>query len=148
MFIREAILDDALAEKLIALSERWEAEHNCWGYGRNGRANIEGSRIFIAEEDGEVLGYLFGQSHVAEEANAVMAAGTFYFEIDELYVVPERRSTGIGGRLFRFVEDTVRAEGVSQLMLSTAAKEYKRILHFYIEEMGMDSWTALLFKKL
>jgi len=34
------------------------------------------------------------------------------------------------------------------LFLSTATKDYKRILHFYIDEMGMDFWTARLFKKL
>ena len=148
MTVCEPILNDALAEKLIELSGQWAAENSCWGYCQNGRKHIEGNRIFIAEENGEVIGYLFGQRHTAEEMCAVMPKGTEYFEVDELYVVPERRSTGIGSTLFCFMEDTVRAEGVSQLMLSTATKDHRRILHFYLEELGMEFWTAQLFKKL
>jgi len=148
MTICEPVLSDTLLEKLIELSGRWAEENNCWGYCRNSRRHIEGNRIFIAEEDGEVLGYLFGQCHTAEETCAVMPCGTDYFEIDELYVTPEHRGTGIGSALFRYMEDTVRKEGVSQLILSTASKDYRRILHFYIEELGMEFWSAQLFKKL
>jgi len=34
------------------------------------------------------------------------------------------------------------------IMLSTATKNYKSILHFYIDELGMDFWNARLFKKI
>lgn len=148
MTIREPVLDDALLGKLIGLSGRWAAENNCWGYCQNHKESIMGNRVFIAEEGGEVLGYLFGQRHVAEEMYAVMPKGTEHFVIDELYVIPEQRSRGVGSALFRFMEETVRAEGVSQLMLSTASKDFRRILHFYVDELGMDFWSAQLFKKL
>ena len=39
-------------------------------------------------------------------------------------------------------------DGIGFLMLSTATKNYKSILHFYIEELGMDFWSARLFKRL
>ena len=41
-----------------------------------------------------------------------------------------------------------QAEGMGYLMLSTATKDCKRILHFYLDELGMDFWSARLFKKL
>ena len=60
MNIYEAKLNDELLEKLISMSTEWEAENSTYGYRKNDRSDIEGNRIFLAERDGEILGYLFG----------------------------------------------------------------------------------------
>lgn len=148
MKIQETELTDQLLDTLIALSEDWERENSCYGYRKNTRSDIEGNRIFLALEGEQVLGYLLGQASLAERASSIMADGTPYFEIEELYVRPERRGGGIGRALFAFAEETVRGEGMRYLMLSTATKNFRAILHFYIEEMGMDFWSARLFKRL
>ena len=144
----EAELTDELLTTLITMSAAWEAENSTHGYRTNDRSDIEGNRIFLAERNGEVLGYLFGHKTAAERTNSIMEEGTAFFEIEELYVTPEHRSEGIGKKLFSFAEQTVQTEGISYLMLSTATKNYKRILHFYLDELGMDFWNARLFKKL
>ena len=105
-------------------------------------------RVFLAEENGQILGYLFGLWETAEKKSTVMDAGTPYFEIEEIYVRPERRSQGIGRSLFAFAEETIRSEGLRFLMLSTATKNARAILHFYLDELGMTFWSAHLFKKL
>ena len=148
MIVYEVKLNDELLEKLIAMSEAWEAENSTYGYRKNDRSDIEGNRIFLAERDGEILGYLFGHEEKSERASSVMADGTLYFEIEELYVVPSHRSKGVGRMLFQDVEQAVKAVGIEFIMLSTATKNYKSILHFYIDELGMDFWSARLFKKL
>ena len=148
VIVYEAKLNDELLEKLIAMSEVWEAENSTYGYRKNDRSDIEENRIFLAERDGEILGYLFGNEEKSERASSIMADGTPYFEIEELYVVPGHRSKGIGRSLFHFVEQAVKAAGVEFIMLSTATKNYKSILHFYIDELGMDFWSARLFMKL
>ncbi len=144
----EAELTDELLTTLITMSAAWEAENSTHGYRTNDRSDIEGNRIFLAERNGEVLGYLFGHKTAAERTNSIMEEGTAFFEIEELYVAPEHRSEGIGKMLFSFAEQTVQADGISYLMLSTATKDCKRILHFYLDELGMDFWNARLFKKL
>ncbi|MBR2131351.1 MAG: GNAT family N-acetyltransferase, partial [Oscillospiraceae bacterium] len=93
-------------------------------------------------------GYLFGQECRAKQTSSVISEETPYFEIEELYVVPAHRSEGIGRKLFCFVEQEVKSHGIEFLMLSTATKDYRKILHFYIEELGMEFWSARLFKKL
>lgn len=148
MKIYEAQLNDELLEKLIAMSADWEAENSTYGYRKNDRSDIEGNRIFLAEQDGEILGYLFGHEEKSERASSIMPNGTPFFEIEELYVIPSHRSEGIGRALFHCAEQAVKAAGIEFIMLSTATKNYKRILHFYIDEMGMDFWSARLFKKL
>lgn len=137
-----------LYERLIALSADWEAEDSCRGYRTNTGEDLRGRRIFVAEEDGEIVGYLFGQTQQAERGSTVMDAGTAYFELEELYVIPSWRSQGIGRRLFALAEQAAREEGLHHLLLSTATKDWRAILHFYIEELGMDFWNARLFKKL
>lgn len=148
MKLYEAQLNNVLLETLIALSSDWEAENSTYGYRKNDRSDIEGNRIFLAEQEGRILGYLLGQVHKAERSASIMADGTPYFEVEELYVVPDHRSEGIGGALYRFAEQTVKEAGIGVIMLSTATKNYKSILHFYIDEIGMDFWSARLFKKL
>jgi GNAT superfamily N-acetyltransferase len=148
MNVYEARLDDSLERELIRLSADWEAENSCWGYRANAHEDLTGRRVFLAEEDGFLCAYLFGLRETSKKKTSFMPAGTPYFEIEEIYVVPERRSQGIGRRLFALAEQAAREEGITHLLLSTATKDWKAILHFYIDELGMDFWSARLFKKL
>lgn len=60
MKISEVKADDKIYEELIRLSEKWEAENSCYGYRANKKEDIEGNRIFLATQDGKIIGYLFG----------------------------------------------------------------------------------------
>ena len=147
MQIKETALCGHVASELIALSAGWEAENSCYGYRKNEYGSLEGNRIFVAEENGEIIAYLFGNLKKSKDQGAVVPDGTDYFEVEELYVKPEWRSKGVGSALFRYMETQVRPEA-EYLMLGTATKNYKAILHFYIDELGMEFWSAALFKKL
>ncbi len=147
MQIREAELDDALLGQLIALSKDWESENSCYGYRANERADIEGNRIFIAEDGGSVIGYLFGHIRRSERQSSVVPDGAAVFEVEELYVVPAHRSKGIGAALFSFAEEAVRPDA-EFLMLSTATKNWRAVFHFYLDVADMRFWSARLFKRL
>lgn len=147
MQIEEVALCDGVAVELIEMSADWEAENSCYGYRKNEYSDLEGNRIFLAEENGEIIGYLFGNLQNSEKQQAVIPAGTAYFEVEELYVRPGWRSRGVGSALFRYMEEQVGPEA-EYLMLGTAKKNFRAILHFYIDELGMEFWSAALFKKL
>ena len=147
MVIHEVELTEEITEKLIRLSEIWEKEDSCYGYRANGREDIEGNRVFLAEEDGEVLGYLFGRICRSDGMRSVMPDGTPVFEVEELFVISSRRREGIGAALFRFAEDAVRGEA-QYAVLSTATKNWQSVFRFYLDELGMSFWSARLFKKL
>ena len=147
MTIHEVFLNDEVLEQLIRFSQDWAAENSCYGYRPNDRTDIEGRRIFLAEDGGTVTGYLFGRICQSENMKSVMPEGTPYFEVEELYVVPDRRSRGIGAKLFRYAEEAVKPDA-EYMVLSTATKNWKAIFHFYLDELDMTFWSARLFKKI
>ncbi|MBQ6527239.1 MAG: GNAT family N-acetyltransferase, partial [Clostridia bacterium] len=65
----------------------------------------------------------------------------------ELYVIPSERSKGIGKELMRAAEKAA-SEQADVMVLSTATKNAKAILHFYLDEVGMEFYSARLFKRL
>ena len=147
MLIHEVTLNEEVLAQLIRFSEDWAAENSCYGYRPNDKSDIEGNRIFFAEEDGTVMGYLFGRVYPSKQMQSIMPEGTPYFEVEELYVVPEKRSRGIGARLFRYAENAVKSEA-EYMVLSTATKNWKAVFHFYLDELDMTFWSARLFRKI
>ena len=147
MFIHEVDLNEEVLAKLISFSGDWAAENSCYGYRPNDKSDIEGNRIFFAEYNGDIVGYLFGKVCGSKQMKSIMPEGTPYFEVEELYVTPKKRSQGIGEKLFSFAEDAVKAEA-EYMVLSTATKNWKAIFHFYIDELNMNFWSARLFKKI
>ena len=147
MIIHEAVPDTNTVNTLIELSRDWAAENSCTGYRENDISDIEGNHIFLAEEDGTVIGYLFGKLTHSENMTSIMPKNTPFFEVAELYIVPSRRSKGIGSALFHYMENVVRPEA-EYIVLSTATKNWKAILHFYLEELDMTFWSATLYRKL
>ena len=147
MEIREIALTEDKLQELIALSADCEAENSCHGYRHNAEADIQGNRVFTAEEDGRIIAYLFGHCIEADKDTTVMKKKTPCFEVEELFVIRERRSQGIGRKLFAYMEESLIDE-VSFIFMSTATTDCRSILHFYLDELGMTFWNARLFKEL
>ena len=147
MTIKEINYSERVAVQLITLSKEWEQENSCYGYRWNSSDDLQEKRIFVATHEDLICGYLFGHITSTEKDASICKAGTKYFEIDELYVKPQYRNYGIGKRLFRHAEKAVSPD-VDMIMLIAAAKNYRAIFHFYIDELGMDFWNARLFKQI
>ena len=134
----EAELSQEILEKLMQLSAQWAAEQSCYGYYPNTEADIEGKRIFLAEDEDGIEAYLLGKLETAKNMKSIMPEGTLYFEAEELYVVPEKRSQGIGEALFRFAEETIKKD-VQFIVLSTASKTARRFYIFTWMNWGYSS---------
>lgn len=147
IFLREVSCTEPVLSQLIGLSQEWEEEGSIHGYHKNEPDDIEGNRIFAAFRGEQMIGYLFGKMQETQKDSSIMPAGTRCFEIEEIYIQPALRSSGIGSRLFQLAQLAVTGEA-QMLTLSTSTKNYQAILHFYIEQMGMQFWSARLFKPL
>lgn len=145
--VYEAAMTPEVSGLLMEMSRIWESEDSCYGYRANTEEDLAGRRVFLAEEDGICTGYLLGRTEEAKQTNSIMTEGTKYFEAEELYVLPAFRNRGTGKALFRYAEESVRAEA-EFIMVSTASKNMRGALHLYAEELGMGIWCARLFKKM
>ena len=145
--IKKCELDDRNIKAVIALSKEWESEDLTYGYCANNKNDLIGNDLFLAYLNNEIVGYLFGKCSVLNEAITPIDKGSKCFEINEIYVKEKYRSQGIGKALFEYTEN-YHKQNVDYITLSTATKNYKSILNFYIEKMDMSFWSAKLFKKI
>lgn len=144
--IREASLADW--DAIIALTGLWEDENISYGVRRDTPEDLEGCKIWVAERGKEMLGFVSGRLDAASRQRSIMPDGEEYFEIEELYVRPEERSGGLGGRLFACAEEYARACGCRHIMLSTSTRDTMAMLRFYQQRQQMQVWSMRLFKEI
>lgn len=142
---KKVTLDDNVVSQLIELSKLWAQEDITFGYVPNERSDLNEPCIVALEGD-KIIGYIFGHYYDNEKKIADIAIGDKCFEVDELYVLKEYRSQGIGKRLFELMNEEVK-DNVSFITLPTGTKDYKKILKFYVEITDMTFHSAFLFKK-
>ena len=139
-------LDEDTVRRLIDLSQLWVDEDCSYGMVVNEADDLR-EPVAVALDGEKIIGYCFGHSYVQEKRKSYMEAGEHCFELDELYVLPAYRGTGIGRELFRMLEREAK-KNCAYLTLATSTKNYKAILKLYIEELGMNFHSAFLIKKL
>ena len=134
-------------KRLLELSLMWEKEDSCYGYRANTEDDFQ-DRYILAAYDDEPIAYVFGEEEIQEKQTSVIDKNMHYFEIEELYVHPSYRTRGIGKQLMESLEKELKKKGLEMMMLSTATKNWKAIMHFYIDEIDMNFWSARLYKHL
>ena len=139
-------LDEDTTRQLIKLSQLWVEEGCSHGMVVNEPDDLQ-APVAVALDGEQIVGYCFGHSYIQEQHKSYMEAGKTCFSVDELYVLPQYRGTGIGRELFRMVEREAK-KTCAFLTLATSTKNYKAILKLYIEELGMDFHSAFLIKNL
>ena len=148
MEIRVLTLNEETIPQLLEMSLLWEKEDITYGYVHNEVSNMEGRTVLGAYNNGRMVGYLFGMIEKPERKNSIIDENTAYFEIEEIYVLKHYRNQGIGHKLFETIETMMKEEGIEYIFLSTATKDTSRILNFYINDVGMSTHSARLFKKI
>ena len=134
-------------KRILELSLMWEKEDSCYGYRANTEDDLK-DRYILAAYDDELIAYVFGKEEVQDKQTSVINKNMHYFEIEELYVHPSYRSRGIGKQLMENLEKELKKKGQKMMVLSTATKNWKAIMHFYIDEIDMNFWSARLYKHL
>ena len=148
MEVRLLTLDPQITEQLLEMSRIWEEEDITYGYVRNDVSELEGKTILGAYNNGKMVGYLFGKIETQKGRNAILKEGTRFFEVDEIFVLKHYRGMGIGKSMFSYLEEMLKEQEVEYVFLSTATKDTKRILNFYLNEVGMETHYIRLFKKV
>lgn len=144
--IEKAELDEKTINELCELSRIWMEEDISWGILANTKEDLK-EPIYIAKDDKRIIGYSFGSCYESTKKFAGMEVGSKCFEVNELYVLPEYRSRGIGRQLYSDLVDEM-SKKVDFITLSTSTKSYTQILKFYCEDLGLTFHDAFLFSKV
>src|SRR5688500_5102121 len=103
------------------------------------------SYFLVAEINDEIIGFICGKIRMSDGL-AVIPKGS-YLEIENLYVAPQFRKQGIGGRLVDELLTKAKQNNIAYALLYSAAKDLHGILKFY-EQHNFQSWYVQMFQKL
>lgn len=129
---------------VLAMSNALIAESSCNGLVPDDLDYLRGYRIHLAEADGQPIGYAYGVAAVSSRNIGSCRKGDRFYDLEMVYVKPEYRSCGAGRQLFTAQQEYARSLGLATLSLTAVNKDWKRLLHFYIDELGMDFFWATL----
>ncbi len=93
----------------------------------------EKTPVFVAVEDGTVLGYAFCMDQQVKNSHILTDIRTLY--IDDLCVDENTRGNGVGKKLYEYVVDYAKKEGYYNLTLNVWSCN-ENALRFY-EKMGL-----------
>ncbi|WP_219836867.1 GNAT family N-acetyltransferase [Paenibacillus sp. R14(2021)] len=146
MMVRKAESTDL--ESISGLSEIWEQEDITYGLKANTAKDLLAcleNELWIAVEEVIIVGYLIGEVKRNTSLSIFEESDRTYFEIEEIYIHPDRRGRGIGEKLLKEVTENLKQQGITRMTVSTANKDWKNIIGFY-EKFGFKTWTMTLFK--
>lgn len=147
LLVRQAVESDIPA--ILRLQHNWFLEESIHGYLPDTSDQIAamlGPLFFIAEEDNRLVGFISGSIHESQGL-AVIPKGKIYLEIENVYVIPQSRSSGIGGTLVDRILAQARQQEIPYVLVYSATKDIHAILKFY-ESHGFQSWYVQMFQKL
>lgn len=106
------------------------------------KERIENGCALVAEVGNKIVGYLVGgMSEISDYRNVSKMA-----EAENMYVLEEYRSFGIGGKLFQRFVDWCKIREVERIRVFASAKNTKAI-EFYKKE-GFETCEIVLERKL
>lgn len=133
--------------ELKKLSGMWNDEDITFGYGISSIEEIAEYDNWIAEKDGQIIGFLGGNTYSSSKMKSVMSENTMCFEIEEFYVIDEYRSLGVGSILYDYVLNELKKINVSYVTLIAANEDADKLLNFY-KKKDMKIHSTRLFKEL
>ena len=108
------------------------------------RTKETGGRVFVAEMDKRVVGFVCVWGRVAE--NELINAPGEYAYVSDLVVLPEFRGRKIGYRLLQAAEEYATREGATRLMIGVLARN--QVARQLYEKFGFEESQVELSKTL
>lgn len=146
MIIRFAKLEEL--DAILRLNEEFCKEKCCNAIITDNIDFFKSKNILVAIIDDLICGYAYGDINGATKTTTYHKKDDKIFYLEELYVKKQFRNKHIGTKLFEYLEQYAKDNHCKGIELNASSKDYKKLLHFYIDELGMSFFSAFLYKKL
>jgi GNAT superfamily N-acetyltransferase len=148
-------VDSLLLSSLNTDVQRLHAEHHPGFFKMPTRDNFAASffdemlanpavSIFIAEEDGQALGYVVCK--LMERVENPFTFAMRYLLIDQISVRPRAQGRGVGAALMKQAEVLAGELGIQKIQLDSW--DFNRKAHAFFENMGFVKFTHRFWKDL
>ena len=135
-------------DNIADLSAQFAQECCCNGVKEESKEFYRSKNVIVASINNLIIGYLYYEIDKDSKTTPYGNQGDKTFWIEELFVLPSYRKHGVGKMLFDFAENEAKEHACKTMRVNAVSKDYKRLLKFYIEKLGMDFWSALLIKNV
>lgn len=143
--IRECTAKDI--DEVEALQHQWvneEITHGLIPIQKNYLEAKLGSYFFVAEKDSEIIGFVYGTIRTADNM-AIMNNGQTYLDIEDIFVTPDNRSSGLGSVLLDKILTAAKEAGVERSLVYSSSKDMEGIINFY-KKHDYKTWYIQMFK--
>lgn len=130
------------------LSAKFEREECCNGIVADNQDYFSDKKVAVAKIDNTIVGYCYGKFEIKEKDTSKFKKGQKSFYLEELYIDKSFRNQEIGRTLYRFIESYAIENGCDWIETTAVSKNYKSLLSFYIDVLGMEFWSAEMIKTL
>lgn len=131
---------------VFQLHQDWANEQITYGQVATEREQLVeslGPQFYVAVDDGGTVGFAYGSTRVSEDL-AIMIEGERYFEVDELYVKPNHRGKGIGGKLLDYLIEACKETGIQRFKVYSASKDLDGAMRLY-RRHAFKPWYVEMF---
>lgn len=145
LIIREGTKYDI--EQVLVLQQRWAMEGITYGFTAANKAFIEsrlGEYFLVAELNEEIVGFVYGTVHNAMNM-AIMNNNELYLEVEDLYISPKNRASGLGSLLVDEILEVAKENGIERSLLYSSSKDMDSIINFY-RKHGYKTWSIQMYK--
>ena len=141
-------LDCDYIGKVALLSKQFESEGCCNKIVAADEDFLRNKKLVGCIVDNELVAYCYGEVVKECKKRSYADVGDLFFELEEIYVLPKFRDLKIGQKLFKFVESYAKGLCCKTIRLNAVSKDYKRLLNFYIDILGMEFISSYLIKNI
>jgi len=131
IIIRDATEDDT--EGILRLESRWIEE----GLAANPLRPRPKSKfrkhsyMVVALEGDQIVGFASADLKTGDRADGEVARNEKCADVDDIYVLPERRGNGIGGALLEALVERGKAADAGKFFLEVESLDMNRAMRFY-----------------
>jgi N-acetylglutamate synthase-like GNAT family acetyltransferase len=145
LIIRECTYEDL--DKIISLQQQWEIEDITYGFVPADKSYLEekiGKYFYIAELNSEIIGFVYGTVHKAENIG-IFNEGEAYIEVDDICISQNNRGAGLGNVLLEKILNMAKENGIERSLVYSSTKDMDSIIRFY-KKHEYKTWCIQMYK--